>query len=396
MRLVSGDYELVAVDRLVPHPENPRRGDVKAIRASIEANGFVGAILVQRATSRVIAGAHRLLAARESGASEVPVIWADVDDATARRVMLADNRTSDLATYDQAALAAALAAAACDPEAGLAGSGWSDRDLSDLLDRAAKPAADDDTPEASSALQSKWSTSRGQVWSVGVHRVMCGDATSAEDMARLMAGDVADMAWTDPPYNIGYTGKTEEALKIENDSMSDGDFAAFLDAAFGAADAAMRPGAAVYVAHADTEGVNFRQAFRRRWKLSCVLVWVKDSLVMGRGDYHWRHEPILYGWKPGASHHPVADRTQDTVWECDRPKRSTEHPTMKPVALVERAIRNSTHEGEIVLDPFLGSGTTLLACAASGRRCRGMELDPQYLAVILERASAIGLTPSLV
>lgn len=199
-------------------------------------------------------------------------------------------------------------------------------------------------------------------------------------------GALADLLWTDPPYNVSYVGKTKDALTIENDTMADGDFRQFLVDAFSAASTGMRDGAVFYVAHADSEGLNFRgSVLDVGWKLAQCLIWVKDRFVMGRQDYHWRHEPILYGWKLGAGHRMLEDRTQDTVWEIPRPARNAQHPTMKPLALIDRAIRNSSNRGDLVLDTFAGSGSSLIACEAAGRWCAAVELDPAYCDVIVER-----------
>jgi DNA modification methylase len=226
----------------------------------------------------------------------------------------------------------------------------------------------------------------GDLFALGAHRLLCGDATSLTHVARLMDGLRADLVFTDPPYNVDYVGKTGSALKIDNDKMDTKRFRAFLLAAFHVLFANAREGAPIYVCHSDTEGYNFRGAMiEAGWLFKQAIIWVKDSFVMGRQDYHWRHEPILYGWKPGAAHRWWADRTQDTVWEIPRPKRSVEHPTMKPVELVSRAIVNSSKPGDMVLDPFGGSGSTLIACEAEGRVCRIAELDPRYVDVIVER-----------
>jgi DNA modification methylase len=226
----------------------------------------------------------------------------------------------------------------------------------------------------------------GDLFLLGPHRLLCGDATSLRDIARLMDGLRADLVFTDPPYNVDYTGKTADALKIVNDTMGDRKFRAFLLAAFQVMFANAREGAPIYVCHADSEGYNFRGAITDAgWLFKQCVVWVKDSFVMGRQDYHWRHEPILYGWKPGKGHTWAADRTQDTVWEIPRPKRSPDHPTMKPVELVSRAIVNSSKPGDMVLDPFGGSGSTLIACEQEGRACRMAELDPRYVDVIVGR-----------
>ena len=240
----------------------------------------------------------------------------------------------------------------------------------------------------------------GDLWIIGgVHRLLVGDCTDPANVARLMGGERADILWTDAPYNVNYEGKTDDALKIENDSMSIADFRAFLTNAFKCADSAMSKGAVYYLAHPDVFAYEFIGATRDVGWVAArppVVQWVKDTFVMGRGDYHSRSEPILYGWKPGAAHHAVTDRTQDNVWEIPRPKASEEHPTMKPVELVERALNNSSKRGNIVLDMFLGSGTTLIAAHRTGRRCYGCEISPKYADVILRRAEAEGLTTELV
>jgi site-specific DNA-methyltransferase (adenine-specific) len=218
------------------------------------------------------------------------------------------------------------------------------------------------------------------------HRVLCGDSTKVEDVARLMDGAMADLWLTDPPYNVDYTGKTKDALKVDNDSMSDSSFRAFLIDCFSAAFSVVKPGAAFYIWHSESEGYNFRGAvFECKQKIRQCLIWVKQTLVMGRQDYHWKHEPCLYGWREGASHGWYTDRKQTTVLEFDRPSRSEDHPTMKPVALFAYLICNSTAPHGLVYDSFLGSGTTLIAAEQLGRLCYGMELSPGYVDVIVRR-----------
>ena len=226
----------------------------------------------------------------------------------------------------------------------------------------------------------------GDVWLLGKHRVMCGDSTSIDAVEKLMAGGGADMLLTDPPYNVEYTGKTKDALKIQNDSMGDDDFRQFLRDAFVSADSVMKSGSVFYIWHADSEGYNFRGATHDAgWKVRQCLIWKKQTLVMGRQDYHWKHEPCLYGWKEGAGHLWAADRKQTTILEFDRPSRSGEHPTMKPVALFEYQMLNNTKGGDIVLDLFGGSGTTIIAAEKNGRYGYLMELDPKYCDVIVQR-----------
>ena len=226
----------------------------------------------------------------------------------------------------------------------------------------------------------------GDIWQLGEHRLMCGDSTKVDDVEKLMGGALADLLITDPPYNVNYEGKTKDKLKIENDKMSDSNFREFLRDAFLAADSVMKPGAVFYIWHADSEGHNFRGACRdANWQVRQCLIWNKNAMVMGRQDYHRKHEPCLYGWKEGASHLWASDRKQTTVIEFDKPIRNGEHPTMKPVGLFDYQIKNNTKGSDIVLDLFGGSGTTLIACEQDGRKARLMELDPHYCDVIITR-----------
>ena len=218
------------------------------------------------------------------------------------------------------------------------------------------------------------------------HRLMCGDSTSIDHMKALTQGQLVDMWLTDPPYNVAYEGKTKDALKIQNDSMSNDTFRQFLRDVNTAADAVMKPGAVFYIWHADSEGYNFRGACHDvGWQVRQCLIWKKQTMVMGRQDYHWKHEPCLYGWKGGAGHLWATDRKQTTILEFDRPSSNAEHPTMKPVALFEYQMLNNTKGGDQVLDSFAGSGTTAIACETHGRFARLMELDPKYCDLIITR-----------
>ena len=233
-------------------------------------------------------------------------------------------------------------------------------------------------------------TVRGDLYEIGPHRLVCGDSCFVDDVKKLMSDAKADLLLTDPPYNVAYVGKTKDALTIDNDKQEDGAFRKFLADAFTCADIAMKPGAVFYIWHADTEGFNFRGACKDvEWKVRQCLVWQKNSLVMGRQDYHWQHEPCLYGWKDGAAHLWASDRRQTTLLVFDRPSRSEEHPTMKPVALFAYQIGNNTKEQDLVLDLFGGSGTTMVAAHQGGRRSALMELDPGYCDVIVERMAKL-------
>lgn len=226
----------------------------------------------------------------------------------------------------------------------------------------------------------------GDLFEIGEHRLLCGDTRNPDELAILMNSQFADIVVTDPPYNVDYTGKTKHALKIENDKKSDTDFYTFLFEFYTALGGVTKKGGAWYVWHADSEGANFRKAMADAGiMVKQCLIWVKSSMVMGRQDYHWKHEPCLYGWKEGASHGWYADRKQTTILNFDRPNANKEHPTMKPVALIAYQITNSSKQGDIVADGFLGSGTTMVAANQLKRKCYGMEIDPKYCQVIVDR-----------
>ncbi len=241
-----------------------------------------------------------------------------------------------------------------------------------------------DNPPADPPVQPK--AKRGEIYRLGRHRLMCGDSTCIPDVNRLMDNRMADLLLTDPPYNVDYTGATKDALKIMNDNMDDSSFRRFLTDAFTAANAVMNPGAAFYIWHADSHGFDVRGACQNcGWIVRQCLIWNKNSLVLGRQDYQWKHEPCLYGWKEGAPHLWMSDRKQTTVMDFDKPQRSDIHPTMKPVALFDYLIQNSTEKGGSILDLFGGSGTTIIACEQNGRNAFVMELDPRYVDVIIAR-----------
>lgn len=232
----------------------------------------------------------------------------------------------------------------------------------------------------------------GDLFEIGQHRLLCGDSTDSDQVAKLMNGEKADMVFTDPPYNVNYEGSN--GLKIENDNKSNDDFYKFLYDAFLNYEINLKNGGAIYIAHADLEGLNFRKAFNEvGFKLRSTIIWNKNALVMGRSDYHWKHEPILYGWKDGASHKWNGDRKQSTVWDCHKPNKNGEHPTMKPIELVSIAINNSSYNNDLIFDLFLGSGSTMVAAHQLNRKCYGMELDPKYCQVIVDRM--LKLDPSL-
>lgn len=379
-------YKQTPIENLIPYARNSRthsEAQITKIAASIKEFGFLNPVIVDGANG-IVAGHGRVLAAKKLGMEEVPVIEAShLTEAQRRAYIIADNRLALDAEWDDEMLRVEFAE--------LEGLGF-DLDLTGF------------TPEEIAALEPEQLTEGltdedavpevpvdpvtkpGDIWVMGKHRLMCGDSTSIAELERLCLGQSVDMWLTDPPYNVAYEGGTKEKLTIKNDSMGDEQFRQFLRDAYTAADAVMKPGAVFYIWHADSEGYNFRgAAVDAGWHVRQCLIWKKSSLVMGRQDYHWKHEPCLHGWKDGAGHLWASDRKQTTILEFDRPSRNGEHPTMKPVALFEYQMLNNTKGGDIVLDSFGGSGTTMLAAEKNGRYARLMELDPRYCDVIVKR-----------
>jgi site-specific DNA-methyltransferase (adenine-specific) len=375
------------VTGLIPYVNNSRKHSdeqVAQIAASIKEFGWTNPILVDGANG-IIAGHGCLMAARKLGMEAVPVIeLAHLSEPQRKALIIADNKLAMNAEWDNDLLMLELGE--------LLESGF-DLDLlgfgKDELDAILSPTEategltdEDAVPEPPAAPV----TVLGDVWLLGRHRVMCGDSCSITDMDKLVAGRQTDMWLTDPPYNVAYKGNTKEKLTIQNDNMNDDAFRQFLRDAYVTADSTMKPGAVFYIWHGDSEGYNFRGAAQDAgWKVRQCLIWKKSSLVMGRQDYHWQHEPCLYGWKEGAGHLWATDRKQTTILEFDKPSRNGEHPTMKPVALFEYQMLNNTKGGDLVLDSFGGSGTTLIAAEKNGRYSCLMELDPKYVDVIIKR-----------
>jgi DNA modification methylase len=372
-----------SVNSLVPYALNNRKHSEKQtdrIASSIAEFGFNQPIVVDN-NDVVIVGHGRLEAAKKLGLKEVPVVEVgELTDAQIKAYRILDNKLQNDSEWDIDNLQLEFGVLS-DLDFDLSFGGLDE--LSSLFDKEEPEVAEDDfEPEEIDEPFIK----QGDLIELGRHRVLCGDSTNGGDVAYLMDGAVADLWLTDPPYNVAYTGKTADALTIDNDSMSDGEFRDFLGKCFDLAFESLKAGAGYYIWHADLEGYNFRGAvFDCGEEVRQCLIWLKNTMVMGRQDYQWRHEPCLYGWKSGASHHWYSDRKQTTILEFDRPSRSAEHPTMKPIKLFSYQIVNSSKSGDIVLDTFLGSGTTLVAAEQLGRTCYGMELSPKYCQVILER-----------
>ncbi len=367
--------------------QNPRDNSdaISKVADSINRWGFASPIVARSQDGRVIAGHTRLAAALSLGLDSVPVRFMDLDEQSANALALADNRLGEVADWDVDTLTDILQSLQEDG-VDLDGLGWEGSELDDLLqsiDPILPDGSEDDVPD----LQEGEADSQpGQVYQLGPHRLICGDSTDPDIWEKLMDGERAKCVWTDPPYGIAYVGGTDEKLTILNDDLDEHQLYNLLAQSLGNACNHCESGASWYVA--SPPGPLFYQfatvlSELEIWKHT--LVWAKDRLVLGRSDYHYRHEAIFYGWKPGAAHYFVDDRTKTTLLEFDRPTRSKEHPTMKPVALVASMIENSTKPGWIVAEPFGGSGTTLLACATLGRRARLIELDPKYCDVIRRR-----------
>ena len=375
------------INEIIPYEKNPRLNDdaVDAVANSIKEFGWRVPIIVDK-DMVIICGHTRLRAAKQLGLTEVPVhIATDLSPEQVKAYRIADNQTGNIAEWDYELLPIELSELqAMDFDLSLLGF---DADELDKILNGNEVITEgmtdpDEVPEMPEEPVSK----RGEIYQLGSHRLMCGDATESVDVEALMCGKQADLLLQDPPYNVAYEGGTAEHLTIQNDNMDDAAFFNFLTAAFTNAAEVMKPGASYYIFHADSEGYNFRGACRAAGlQLRECLIWVKDSLVMGRQDYHYRHEPILYGWKDGAAHSWYSDRKQTTVLEFDRPKKSDLHPTMKSVEMLVYLIKNSSGKGNVVADFFGGSGSTLIAAEQTGRRAYLMELDEKYCDVIRRR-----------
>lgn len=365
------------VSDVKPYEKNPRRNDeaVDAVAASIREFGFQQPLVVDKG-GVLIVGHTRLKAAKKLGMREVPVVVADnLTPEQVKAYRLADNKTGELAEWEMGLLEEELQGL-CNFDMEQFGFGapviaWAEEVVEDEYDT---PAPE----EPKSKL--------GDIYRLGRHTLMCGDATNAESVQKLCQGGSVDLLLTDPPYGVDYTGKTKDALIIQNDALTDEALRDMLADAFESANSVMKPGAVFYIWHADSKALVFRIACQMAgWEVRQVLIWAKNSMVLGRKDYQCKHEPCLYGWKDGAGHLWASDRKQTTILEFDRPTKNKEHPTMKPVKLFDYQIQNNTKGGDIVLDLFGGSGTTLIACEQNGRCARVMELDSRYVDVIIDR-----------
>ena len=376
------EMKLVPIDKLIPYANNARthsKEQILKLRSSLREFGFINPVIIDQ-NFNVVAGHGRIEAAKEENIAEVPCVFVDyLTEAQKKAYILADNRMALDAGWDEEMLRVeieALKDMAFDP----ALTGFDEKELDKLFQTDEVQEDDFDVDEE---LKQPLFSQLGDLWLLGKHRVICGDSTGEEVYTRLMDGTRANLVLTDPPYNVDVE---ETAGKIMNDNMGDSEFYNFLLSAYKCMHANLADDGSIYVFHADTEGLNFRKAFKDAgFYLSGCCIWKKNSLVLGRSPYQWIHEPCLFGWKQKGKHQWYGDRKQTTVWEYDKPRSSKDHPTMKPIPLMSYPIRNSTMTNGIVLDPFLGSGSTLIACCEMDRVCRGIELDPKFVDVIVKR-----------
>ena len=385
MAKTTTDFQLVSISKLVPYVNNARTHSpeqINKLRASLREFGFINPVIIDREFG-IIAGHGRVMAAREEGIAEVPCVFVDhLTEAQKKAYILADNRMAMDAGWDEELLRVEIEALqGADFDVGL--TGFDDKEIADLFKTDSGKVEDDDF-DLTAALEKASFVEEGDVWVVGKHRLICGDATNPDHVAKLMDGKRANLILTDPPYGVSF--KSKSGLTIKNDSMKNEEFYEFLKSAFVNMAAHLEPGGSAYVFHADTEGLNFRQAFiDAGFHLAGCCIWVKDSLVLGRSDYEWQHEPVLYGFLKNGKHTWYSDRKQTTIWNFKKPKRNENHPTSKPLDLLSYPLGNSSQENAIVVDTFGGSGSTLMACEAMNRICYTMELDPKYASVILRR-----------
>ena len=378
--------EQVPIDKLVPYARNARthsKEQIAQLRASLREFGFVSPAVID-SKYNILVGHGRVQAAREEGYKTIPCVFAEnLTDAQKRAYILADNQLALNAGWDEEMLSVELSDLK-DESFDLSLLGFDEKDLEKLMAGPDDGGAQDDDFDLSAALEKASFVEKGDLWTVGKHRLLCGDATSPEDVERLMGGKTANLILTDPPYGVSF--KASDGLTIENDSLKGDEFYKFLLSAFTNMAAHLEKGGAAYVFHADTEGLNFRKAFiDADFHLAGVCIWVKNSLVLGRSDYQWQHEPILYGFLQNGKHPWYSDRKQTTIWNFNKPKRNKDHPTSKPLDLLSYPIKNSSQENAIVLDTFGGSGSTMMACEQMNRICYMSELDPKYASVILRR-----------
>ena len=384
IKVFAKDYPMAPVDKFIPYANNARthsKEQINKLRSIYRGIGYGDPVEVDE-NFTILSGHGRVEAAKAEGMKELPyVMLTGMTEAEKKAYILAVNRSALDAGWDEELLSVEIEALQ-DMGFDMSLTAFDEKELAALY--AGDDESKDDDFDLSAALEKASFVEPGDVWTVGRHRLMCGDATKAEDVQKLMDGTRANLIVTDPPYGVSF--KSSSGLTIQNDSMKNEEFYAFLLSAFKNMADVLEKGGAAYVFHADTEGLNFRRAFiDAGFHLAGCCIWVKDSLVLGRSDYQWQHEPILYGFLQNGKHPWYSDRKQTTIWNYAKPKRNANHPTSKPLDLLAYPIRNSSQENSIVIDTFGGSGSTMMACEQTGRICRMMELDPKYASVILRR-----------
>lgn len=382
---MTSELQQVPISKLVPYVNNARTHSpeqIAKLRSSLREFGFINPVIIDRDFG-IIAGHGRVVAAREEGLTSVPCVFADhLTEAQKKAYILADNRMAMDAGWDEKLLRIEIESLKAE-SFDVSLTGFDEKELSDLF-KSENEASKEDNYDLNAALEKAAFVKSGDLWVVGRHRLLCGDATVQEDVDRLMDGKRANLVLTDPPYGVSFKSMT--GLTIKNDSIKDEEFHQFLLSSFKCLAFSMEPGGAIYVFHADTVGHIFRKAFiEAGFHLSGVCIWAKNSLVPGYSDYQWRHEPILYGYLANGKHKWYSDRKQTTVWNFDKQTKCNNHPTSKPIDLLCYPIQNSSQENAIVLDTFGGSGSTLISCERTNRICHMMELDEKYASVILRR-----------
>lgn len=378
--------EKIKVEQLIPADYNPRKdlqpgdSEYEKIKRSLEEFGYVDPVIWNKTTGRVVGGHQRLKVLASMGRTEVECVVVELDEEKEKALNVALNKISG--DWDKEKLAVLMTDLdAADFDVSL--TGFDAAEIDDLFKDTLRDGVEDDDFDVDEELQSPPKTMQGDVWILGRHRLVCGDSTKKETFEKLMEDKKANLVVTDPPYNVDYEGS---AGKIKNDNMNNDTFYQFLLDAFTNTEDALAKDGSIYVFHADTEGLNFRRAFEEAgFYLSGTCIWKKQSLVLGRSPYQWKHEPILFGWKKKGRHRWYSDRKQSTIWEFDKPKRNADHPTMKPIALIAYPIMNSSLTNSIVLDPFGGSGSTLIASEQTDRICYMIELDEKFCDVIAKR-----------
>ncbi|MGX7092401.1 site-specific DNA-methyltransferase [Hutsoniella sourekii] len=380
------NIQQIAIKDLFPADYNPRKdlqpGDKEydQLKQSLETFGYVEPVIWNERTGRVVGGHQRLKVLQELGHDTIDCVVVNLEESDEKALNVALNKISGDWDKDKLAL---LMADLESLDYDLALTGFDMAELDDLFKDHLKEDIQDDDFDVDEALKELSITQTGDIWQLGRHRLLCGDATKKESYQTLLGDQKVNLVLTDPPYNVNYEGS---AGKIQNDHQADDDFYQFLLKAFEGMASVMSDDASIYIFHADTEGLNFRRAFKEAgFYLSGTCIWKKQSLVLGRSPYQWQHEPILYGWKAKGKHAWYAGRKETTIWEFDKPSRNSDHPTMKPIPLLAYPIMNSTLTNSVVLDPFGGSGSTLIACEQSDRICYTMELDEKFCDVIVKR-----------